>query len=253
MNIDIITLFPEMFSALKHGVIDRAFQNQLLQCHFWNPRQFTEDTHNSVDDRPYGGGPGMVMTYQTLAKAINAAKNRQNSTSEVIHLSPQGQPLSQSLLADLSQASGLILLCGRYEGIDERLLNDHVDREISIGDYVVSGGELPCMVLIDALARLLPGVLGHEESAWQDSFTDGLLDHPHYTRPRTQNGQKVPEILLSGNHKAIKRWRLQQSLGKTWQKRPDLLKRRPENQQEQALLEDYINNITQTHEDNQHE
>ena len=253
MQIDIISLFPDMFSALNYGVISRAIEDQRLRLHFWNPRNFTTDTHKTVDDRPYGGGPGMVMKYQPLAQALNAAQARQQRPAKVIYLSPQGQPVTQAILTDLAQQPVLTLLCGRYEGIDERLLGDYVDHEYSIGDYVVSGGELPAMVMIDAIARLLPGVLGHPLSAAQDSFSNGLLDHPHYTRSETENGQNVPKILLSGNHQAIERWRLQQSLGKTWQKRPDLLKRRPENQQEQQLLEDYINNLRQTHEDNHNE
>lgn len=253
MQIDIISLFPEMFSALNYGVISRAIEDQRLGLHFWNPRDFTNDTHKTVDDRPYGGGPGMVMKYQPLAQALKAAQARQQRRAKVVYLSPQGQPLTQAILMDLAQQSALTLLCGRYEGIDERLLEDYVDHEYSIGDYVVSGGELPAMVMIDAIARLLPGVLGHPLSAAQDSFSNGLLDHPHYTRPEIENDQNVPKILLSGDHQAIERWRLQQSLGKTWQKRPDLLKRRPENQQEQQLLEDYINNLRQTHEDNHNE
>ena len=253
MEIDIITLFPEMFTPLNYGVTHRALQNKLINLNYWNPRQFTHNKHQTVDDRPYGGGPGMVMMYQPIADAIAAAQQRQQTPAKVIYFSPQGKPLTQETLSTLTQETNLILLCGRYEGIDERLIDDHVDIEYSIGDYVVSGGELPCLVFLDALARLLPGVLGHSQSAEQDSFSHGLLDHPQYTRPETINGQKVPNILLSGDHNAIKTWRLQQSLGKTWQKRPDLLKRRPENQQEQKLLEDYINNLTLSHEDNQHE
>lgn len=253
MQIDIISLFPEMFHALNYGVTARAFKQKLIDLHYWNPRDFTHDSHRTVDDRPYGGGPGMVMRYQPLADSIEAAKARQHQPGTVIYLSPQGQPLTQDIITTLALQPSLILLSGRYEGVDERLIQSQVDQEYSLGDYVVSGGELPCMVMLDAIARLQPGVLGHEESAQQDSFSNGLLDHPHYTRPESIAGQSVPNVLISGNHKAIERWRLQQSLGKTWQKRPDLLKRRPVDQQEQALLDDYINELRSTAEDQDHE
>mgnify|MGYP001815357830 FL=1 len=238
MRFDVITLFPEMMQALATGVIGRAQQKGIIDLHCWNPRDYTQDVHKTVDDRPYGGGPGMVMKVEPLDAAIKAAKQAVPS-AKVIYLSPQGQPLTQSLVSDLSKQSSLILLSGRYEGIDERLLLKHVDMEISIGDYVLSGGELPAMVLIDAVSRLLPGVLGHEESAVQDSHVNGLLDCPHYTRPESLEGEVVPDVLLSGNHKAIEQWRLQQALVRTRDRRPDLFEQYQLSETEQNLIEQY--------------
>ena len=225
---DVVTLFPDMFNAItQHGVTGRACEKKLFHLNIWNPRDFTHDNYRTVDDSPYGGGPGMVMKIQPLEDAIVNAKKRQQQLGidkpEVIYLSPQGQRLNHHLVTRLSHAPGIILLCGRYEGIDERLIERQVDTEISIGDYVLSGGELAAMVLIDCIIRLIPGSLGDPESAHRDSFVNGLLDYPHYTRPESYNGSDVPEVLLSGNHANIHRWRLQQALGKTWLKRPDLL------------------------------
>lgn len=228
-----------MFTALQSGVIGRAISQHHISLHFYNPRNFTTDVHHTVDDRPYGGGPGMVMKVEPLQKAIESARAKALS-AKIIYLSPQGKSLKQSDIQQLSEENAWILLCGRYEGIDERIIEQEVDLEISIGDFVVSGGELPAMLLIDAIARTLPGVLGHHESAHHDSFQNGLLDHPCYTRPEIIGGARVPDVLLSGNHEVIARWRLKQSLGKTWQKRPDLLKRRVLNAHETVLLEEFI-------------
>lgn len=239
LKINIISLFPEMFAALNSSIPGRAQQKNLLSLSHINPRDFTQNPHQRVDDRPYGGGPGMVMQYQPLKASIDAAK-AQLPKARVIYLSPQGQPLTQALVRELANEAELILLAGRYEGIDERLIETCVDMELSCGDYVLSGGELPAMVLIDALTRLLPGALGDEASSLNDSFSNELLDHPHYTRPETIEGLAVPNVLLNGDHKAISRWRLKQSLGKTWQKRPDLLKMRSLTGEEQQLLAEYI-------------
>jgi len=229
MNIYLITLFPELIQqAMEFGVLGRAIKQQQLNLQCFNPRDYTEDKHRTVDDRPYGGGPGMLMKVEPLYKAIIAAKEAANATIKkqvkVIYLSPQGQTLNQALLVNTATSGkDLILIAGRYEGIDERIIESLVDEEWSIGDYVLSGGEFAAMVIVDGITRLLPGVLGDDESALQDSFMQGLLDYPHYTRPEEVNGQSVPEVLLSGNHKAIQRWRLKQSLGRTWLRRPDLL------------------------------
>jgi tRNA (guanine37-N1)-methyltransferase len=240
-GLDVITLFPEMFSSvLEHGVIGRAVSDELVGFRSWNPRDYTEDKHKTVDDRPYGGGPGMVMMYEPVCAAIAKAKEAQPK-AKVIYLSPQGRRLDQSGVAELSKRSGMILVSGRYEGIDERIIDSVVDEEWSIGDYVLSGGELAAMVLIDSVCRTLPGVLGHEDSANEDSFVDGLLDYPHYTRPEEIDGYTVPEVLLSGNHEAIRRWRLKQALGKTWQSRPDLIELLELNDEQKSLLEEFIN------------
>lgn len=239
MRIDIITLFPEMFECLNVSMTGIAQDKALLSLHYWNPRDYTESKHGRVDDRPYGGGPGMVLQYQPLRDAILAAKAADPEPAPVIYLSPQGALLHQAKAQSFVQNHRLILLCGHYEGIDERLIEHHVDSEYSIGDFVCSGGELPAMVLIDVIARLLPGTLGDPLSATQDSFSQGLLDHPHYTRPPCIDGYAVPPILLSGNHQAIETWRKKQALGKTWQKRPDLLKRRTQSDFEQMLLSRY--------------
>lgn len=244
MWVGVVSLFPEMFRAISEcGVTARAVANGKLALAFWNPRDFTEDNYRRVDERPFGGGPGMVMQVEPLRRAINAAREAaaaRGVVAPVIYLSPQGQRLSQADVQQLSAAhgqQGLILLCGRYEGVDERLIERDVDAEWSIGDYVLSGGELPAMVLVDALARLLPGVLNTEASAIEDSFTDGLLDCPHYTRPEVYDGDTVPAVLLSGDHAAIKRWRLQQSLKRTRERRPDLLVGRTLSKLERQLLD----------------
>jgi tRNA (guanine37-N1)-methyltransferase len=245
MRFDVVTLFPEMMEALAAGVIGRAQKQGLISLHCWNPRDYTHDVHKTVDDRPYGGGPGMVMKIEPLEAAINAARY-QNSSAKTVYLSPQGQPFTQDMAQELSTEEGLILICGRYEGIDERLLNKQVDLEISIGDYVLSGGELPAMVLVDTVSRLIPGVLGHADSADQDSFTNGLLDCPHYTRPEILDGEQVPQVLLSGNHREIEKWRLQQSLIRTRERRPDLFKQRELTRQENDLIEHYDDLMSKT-------
>lgn len=241
MRIDVITLFPEMFAAIcDYGITGRAVKQELLQLVCWNPRTYTEDRHQTVDDRPFGGGPGMVMKIEPLERALADAKRAAGDAARVIYLSPQGRTLTQAGVRELASHAGLILIAGRYEGIDERFIEAHVDEEWSIGDYVLSGGELPAMVLVDALTRLLPGALGHAGSAEEDSFSDGLLDCPHYTRPEVYAGQGVPEVLLSGNHEHIRRWRLQQSLGRTWERRADLLDCRSLSGEEQKLLAEYL-------------
>lgn len=236
----IITLFPEMFDALKVGITGRAIKEQKLQLAFWSPRDFATDKHKSVDDRPYGGGPGMVMMTEPLLAAIHAAKAAAPEPAAVIYLSPQGRQFKQAAAETLSTKRAMILIAGRYEGIDERIIEQVVDEEWSIGDYILSGGELPAMVMIDTIARLIPGVVGDSESVTQDSLTSGLLKYPQYTRPEAFNGQKVPDVLLSGHHEQISRWRLKQSLGKTWQRRPDLLTHRQLSPLEQHLLNEFI-------------
>ncbi len=234
-----VSLFPEMFAALSQGVTGRAIDRGLASLQTWNPRDFATDPHRTVDDRPYGGGPGMVMQFGPLRCALDAAREKAPD-SPVVYLSPQGARLDQAGVVDLAQRPGLILLAGRYEGVDERLIEGHVDEEWSIGDYVLSGGELPAMVLIDAVVRTLPGVLGHADSAAQDSFFAGLLDCPHYTRPEEVDGQRVPEVLLSGDHDKVRRWRLQQALGRTWLRRRDLIEGRDLSDEERQLLDEYI-------------
>ncbi len=224
MRFDVITLFPEMFTALtESGVTRRAYQNELYTLKTWNPREFTKDKHKTVDDRPYGGGPGMVMIYQPLKDSLTAIEETLNEKPYVIYLSPQGAPLTQKKVSELSQYCNITLLCGRYEGVDERLIASSVDEEISMGDFVVSGGELPAMMLMDSVIRLLPEALGHSQSAEQDSFSGGLLDCPHYTRPEVVDGMAVPSILLEGNHAKIEAWRQAQKETRTQQRRPDLL------------------------------
>jgi tRNA (guanine37-N1)-methyltransferase len=225
MNIYLISLFPELLNqAAAYGVLGRAIKQQQLNLRYFNPRDFTEDKHRTVDDRPYGGGPGMLMKVEPLAKAIRAAKDEAGDSAKVVYMSPQGRQLNQQLIVNTAaQRRDLILIAGRYEGIDERLIESLVDEEWSIGDYVLSGGEFAALVVVDAITRLIPGVLGDDESAIQDSFMHGLLDCPHYTRPESIDGQAVPEVLLSGDHQAIRRWRLKQALGRTWLRRPDLL------------------------------
>ncbi len=245
-RIAVVTLFPEMFAAIRdYGITSRAIKQGLVELELWNPRQYTQDRHQTVDDRPYGGGPGMLMMIQPLRDAIAEAKawadcrEQGGAGCKVVYLSPQGRPLDQQGATELAEGQNLVLIAGRYEGIDERLIELEVDEEWSIGDYVLSGGELGAMVIIDALTRLLPGALGHAQSAEQDSFTEGLLDCPHYTRPELYEGRAVPDVLLSGNHERIRRWRLQQALGRTWQRRPDLLNKLELTAEQQQLLLDF--------------
>ena len=241
MWIGVVTLFPEMFEAItRHGVTGRAVRNGLLDVQCWNPREFTRDKPRTVDDRPYGGGPGMLMKVQPLRDAIHAAKNAAGGKSKVIYLSPQGRRLDHTGVKELAAEERLILVAGRYEGIDERLVETEIDEEWSLGDFVLSGGELPAMVMIDAVSRLVPDVLGHQDSAAEDSFSDGLLDCPHYTRPEQLDEMSVPDVLLSGNHEVIRRWRLKQQLGRTWQRRPDLLEDLELDKEQQTLLNEFI-------------
>ena len=245
MHFEIISLFPEMFDAItKSGITSRALVRDIYSFNVINPREFTADNHKTVDDRPYGGGPGMVMMAEPLAKAVDAAKKSHAALgvkSHVIHVSPRGKPLTHAMVMQLSQLQGLVVLASRYEGVDQRLLDSCVDEEISIGDYVLSGGELPAMVLMDAIIRQLPGALGDADSAVEDSFVNGLLDYPHYTRPEVYNELQVPEVLLSGNHAKIREWRLTQSLLLTRAKRPDLLAERPLTKEEARLLKAFDN------------
>ena len=238
MQIAIVTIFPQMFdSFVCEGMTRRALETGQLQLEFRNPRDFTEDNHRQVDDRPYGGGPGMVMMAEPLNLAIGSA--RAAVRGRVIYLSPQGRQLKQKRARELASEAGLVLLAGRYEGVDERVLEAEIDEEISIGDYVLSGGELPAMVLIEALVRYLPGVLGNEDSVKSDSFSAGLLDWPHYTRPEVYGEQQVPSVLLSGHHEEIRRWRMKQALGRTWQKRPELLRDLELTDEQRELLDLY--------------
>lgn len=244
MRFDVVTLFPEMVQeTAAWGVTGRAIEQGLVELQVWNPRDYTHDRHRTVDDRPYGGGPGMVMKVEPLRDAIRAARDRHETRPPVVYLSPQGRRLDQEAVRRFAAIPGLVLVAGRYEGVDERLVEAEIDEEWSIGDYVLSGGELAALVLFDAVVRLLPGVLGHEESAAQDSHMEGLLDCPHYTRPEEVDGRRVPEILLGGNHEAIRRWRLQQSLGRTWLRRPDLLACRQLDAERRKLLEEFRNEL----------
>ena len=248
LQIDVVTLFPPMFDAVTaYGVTARARERRLYELVLWNPRDFAGNAYRSIDDRPYGGGPGMVIMPEPIEKAVLAARQRQKSSGvvrpRVVHLTPQGRLLDHERVAELSREQGLVMLAGRYEGVDERLVKRVVDDEISIGDYVLSGGELAAMVVIDCLVRQLPGALGDSESAGQDSFATGLLDHPHYTRPEVYEGVAVPQALTSGNHAEIARWRLKQALGRTWQRRPDLLAKRNLSAAESALLDEYRKEI----------
>ncbi len=249
MRFDVITLLPELVeSVIKVGVTGRAAKRGLIELHCWNPRDYTEDVHRTVDDRPYGGGPGMVMKADCLLKSIRDAKKVTNKKTKVVYLSPQGRKIDQALMRETSKAENIILLCGRYEGIDERVIQLEVDEEWSLGDYVLSGGELGAMVVIDAVTRLIPSVLGHEDSAEQDSFTENLLDCEHYTRPEVIEDLEVPAVLKSGNHKAIALWRRKQSLGRTYQRRADLLemgdskteKIKSLSRQDRDLLDEYL-------------
>ncbi|MBQ75173.1 MAG: tRNA (guanosine(37)-N1)-methyltransferase TrmD [Gammaproteobacteria bacterium] len=246
MWLGIISLFPEMFRAISEsGITRRAIEAGILELDFWNPRDFTTDKHRTVDDKPYGGGPGMLMKVSPLRDAIRAARARAarvkaGSECKVIYLSPQGEKLDQEKLVSLSASGKLILVAGRYEGIDERVVEQEIDAEYSIGDYVLSGGELPAMVLIDGMTRLLPGAVGDPESVTQDSFAGGLLDYPQYTRPEEVDGEQVPSVLLSGDHEKIKRWRLKQSLGRTYKRRPDLIEKMDLGEDEKKLLDEYL-------------
>ncbi len=241
MRVAVVTLFPEMVMAVaRYGVTARAVSRELLELDCWNPRDYARDRHRRVDDRPYGGGPGMVMMYEPVKAAIGAARDAVDGASHTIHLSPQGRRIGQQDIRRLAQGPPLVMLCGRYEGVDERLLETEVNEELSLGDYVLSGGELAAMVVIDAMTRLIPGALGHDDSAGADSFSNGLLDWPHFTRPETVAERKVPEVLISGDHGAIRRWRLKQSLGRTWERRPDLLRDRGLDREERMLLDEYI-------------
>jgi tRNA (guanine37-N1)-methyltransferase len=244
LQFDVVTLFPPMFEAVTEaGITGRARDRGIFGLVAWNPRDFASNSYRTVDDRPYGGGPGMVMMVEPLDRAVSAARQRQASTGvqkpRVIYLSPQGRPLNHALVMELAAEQGLVLLAGRYEGVDERAIARVADDEVSIGDYVLSGGELAAMVLIDCIVRQLPGALGDAQSAAQESFVNGLLDCPQYTRPEQYEGMAVPPVLMSGNHADIERWRLKQALGRTWQRRPELLERRGLSEDERGLLEEY--------------
>ena len=240
LRIGVVSLFPEMFTAVTgYGITGRAVARGLLEVSSFNPRDYTQDVHRTVDDRPYGGGPGMVMLYEPVVAALRQAR-KQLPGAKIINLSPQGKRLEQDDIRQLSTRDDLILLAGRYEGIDERVFLTDVDEEYSIGDYVLSGGELPAMVMIDAISRHLPGVLGHDDSAAQDSFFNGLLDAPHFTRPEEAGGIKVPGVLLCGDHARIRRWRMKQALGRTWLRRPDLLNRLQLDAEQRHLLDEFI-------------
>lgn len=244
MRFDIVTLFPEMVrETASWGVTGRAIDLGRVELKVWNPRDYAKDRYRTVDDRPYGGGPGMVMKVEPLRDAIRHARAGNRIEAPVVYLSPQGRKLDQDAVRRFSKLPGMVLVAGRYEGVDDRLVESEIDEEWSIGDYVISGGELAALVLFDAVVRLLPGVLGHEESAAQDSHMDGLLDCPHFTRPEKIDGLCVPEVLLSGNHEAIRRWRLKQSLGRTWLRRPDLLASRPLDAERRKLLEEFENEL----------
>ena len=244
MRIDVVTLFPDMVTAAaSYGVTGRAIERHIVSLSVWNPRDYTHDKHRTVDDRPYGGGPGMVMKYQPLHDAVLNAKQAGSGAAKVVYLSPQGKPITQALLSEACSNSQLILVAGRYEGVDERFVEMDCDEEWSIGDYVISGGELAALIVIDAVTRLLPGVLGDEESAQQDSHMNGLLDCPHFTRPEQLEGSSVPDVLLSGNHADIDRWRMKQALSRTWQRRPDLLKKKNLSAEQEYLLQQFKSEV----------
>lgn len=241
MHMQVVTIFPEMVRTIaQFGVVGRAVERELITLDCQNPRDFTLDAHRTIDDRPYGGGPGMVMKYEPAAAAIAAAKAKLPAGSPVVCMSPQGAVFDQAMAQRFARLPGMILLAGRYEGIDERLIESQVDEELSLGDFVISGGEIAAMAVIDAVARLLPGVLGDEASASQDSFVDGLLDHPHYTRPEEIDGRRVPAVLLSGDHARIAKWRYQQALGRSFERRPDLVEKLDLNDEQQKLLDEYL-------------
>ena len=239
-EIGVVALFREIIEpVITHGVVGRAAARGLLRCRFRSPREFTHDRHRTVDDRPYGGGPGMVMLYPPVRDAVLSLETELPPGCRRIVMSAQGRAFNQALARELAAAPGLVIVAGRYEGLDERVSIGLRAEEVSIGDYVLSGGELAASVVIDAVTRLLPGVLGHEDSPLQESFVEGLLDYPHFTRPETVDGMAVPPVLLSGDHAAIRRWRLKQSLGRTWQRRPDLLASRGLHGEEEALLRQF--------------
>lgn len=241
MRIEVVTLFPEFVAeAVRVGVLGRAIERGAVTVNASTPREFAADVHKTVDDRPYGGGPGMVLKIEPTRTSIRAAKARLPEGSRSVYLAADGAPLTQAKAREMSQLPGLMLLAGRYEGVDERLIESEIDECISIGDYVLSGGELPALVLIDAVVRLLPGVLGDDESAQQDSFVAGLLDWPHYTRPEAFEGKSVPAVLVGGNHAAIRRWREQQALGRTWLRRPDLIQKLRLTAEQQRLLQEFL-------------
>ena len=241
MEISVVSLFPEMINEIAgYGVVGRAIDNGIVGLECVNPRDFATDKHRTVDDRPYGGGPGMVMKFEPVAAAVEQAKQTMPSGSVVVCMSPQGKPFDQATARRLAKLPGMILLAGRYEGLDERLIEAVADEEISLGDFVLSGGEIAAMAVIDAVARLLPGVLGDDESAVQDSFSDGLLDHPHYTRPEVIDGRQVPEVLLSGDHARIDRWRRKQSIGRSFRRRPELVENLQLDDEQQALLAEFL-------------
>ncbi len=247
MQVAVVTLFPGMFEAIERwGITSRAMVRGILALDCINPREFATDRHRSVDDRPYGGGPGMVMMVEPLRDAIHAARARLGNDTYTVYLSPQGRRVDQAAIAALAARERVILVCGRYEGVDERLLAREVDEELSVGDFVLSGGEVAAMALVEAMTRLLPGALGHEESARDDSFANGLLDCPHYTRPEVVDGLAVPAVLLGGDHAAIRRWRLKQSLGRTWQRRPDMLDAIELDEEQRSLLEEFIDEQRET-------
>lgn len=236
-----VSIFPEMFRAITEtGITGRAFKNGLATFRSWNPRDFTQDRHRTVDDRPYGGGPGMIMKPGPLRDSIRAARAAAPGEARVLYMSPQGRRVDQRAIRELAQQPNLIFVCGRYEGIDERIIETEIDEEWSLGDFVLSGGELAAMAMMDALVRLIPGALGHELSAEQDSFEAGLLDCPHYTRPEDFEGRLVPSVLLQGHHEQVRRWRLKQSLGRTWLRRPDLLAELELSQEQEALLAEFM-------------
>ena len=246
MHISVVSLFPEMVSTIgEYGVVGRAQQRELMMLEIENPRDYASDVHRTVDDRPYGGGPGMVMKYEPVAAALEAAKGNLPVGCPVVYLSPKGRAFDQAMAQGFAKMPGLVLLAGRYEGIDERLLESHIDEEVSLGDFVLSGGEIAAMAVIDAVVRLLPGVLGDDESAAQDSFMEGLLDYPHYTRPEEIVGRKVPDVLLSGDHDRIARWRQKQALGCSYLRRPDLLEKLDLDDEQQTLLDEFLKEQSQ--------
>jgi tRNA (guanine37-N1)-methyltransferase len=257
MNIHIISLFPQMFETIcEQGVVGRAVKQNKVKVEVTNPRDFTQDKHRTVDDRPYGGGPGMLMMTAPLTEAIRYAESSmaidspaggENAPVFKVYLSPQGQRLNHQLVKTLAQKQNLLLVAGRYEGVDERVIESEIDLEVSLGDFVLSGGEIAAMAVMDSVVRTLPGVLGHQDSAEQDSFVEGLLDHPHYTRPEVYEGQQVPPILLTGDHERIRRWRLKQSLGRTWLRRKDLLEQIELNDEQQQLLQEFIEEYSDKH------
>ena len=241
MKINIITIFPDIIDSFKEtGFIKRAISRNIISITITNLRDFSTNKHKKIDDRPYGGGPGMILQYEPIKKALLSINSKSNDNHKVIYLSPQGKVLSQKKLGSLATQKNITLLCGRYEGVDQRVLDDLVDEEISLGDYVISGGEVPSMVLMEGVCRLLDGAIDDEESIKHDSFQDSLLDYPHFTRPETVNDKKVPEVLLKGNHSAISKWRRKQALGITWEKRPELLKKVKLSKEDDKLLRDYI-------------